>query len=58
VTQRGTDPTFTPLDHDICLLTAEKAEKVWQHKVMRVSGLGASDARPFRDYGVPSVLRI
>jgi acetylornithine deacetylase/succinyl-diaminopimelate desuccinylase family protein len=56
VAQGGTDPTFTPPDHEICLLLVQCAEKVWGHEVMRLPGLGASDARLFRDCGVPSVL--
>ena len=56
VTQGGSDPVFTPPDHEICLLMAQNAGKVWGQKVMRLPGLGASDARLFRDCGVPSVL--
>ncbi len=56
VTQGGGDPSFTSPDHEICLLMVKNAERVLGRKVMRLPGIGGSDARLFRDYGVPSIL--
>ena len=50
------EPNYTPPDHEICRLLQKNAEIVKKTKVIRNSGIGGSDAKHFRQRGIPCAL--
>ena len=53
---RGYPPSFTPPDHEIVRRTVEAATKVFGEAPVANMRVGASDARIYRMFGVPSVV--
>ncbi|MBW1699881.1 MAG: ArgE/DapE family deacylase [Deltaproteobacteria bacterium] len=50
------EPNYTPPDHEICLLLQKNAEFVRKTRVILNSGIGGSDAKHFRQRGIPCAL--
>lgn len=50
------EPNYTPPDHEICLTLQKNAEIARKTEVIRNSGIGGSDAKHFRQRGIPCAL--
>lgn len=50
------EPSYTPPDHEICRRLRENAEIAMGSPVILSSGIGGSDAKHFRNKGVPCAL--
>lgn len=50
------EPNYTPPEHEICILLQKSAEITKRSRVVLNSGIGGSDAKHFRERGIPCAL--